>query len=102
MVNFPGRCLGFILNFDYSKKNLFQHMADRFKARFQSWNEKMLSQVGTLVLIKSVLKSLPMYTMSCFKIPKTICEQIDSTICNQTYSFPYLRFFLKSNFFVWS
>ena len=78
-------------------------MADRFKARFQSWNEKMLSQVGTLVLIKSVLKSLPMYTMSCFKIPKTICAQIDNTICNQTYSFPYLRFiFLKSNFFVWS
>jgi hypothetical protein len=45
--------------------------------KLSSWKGKYLSMGGHLVLINSVLSSLPMFILSLFKIPKGVLEKID-------------------------
>ena len=42
---------------------------------------KLLSQVGREVLIKSVIQTIPTYSMSCFKLPKGLIKEIETMIC---------------------
>ena len=41
---------------------------------------KLLSQVGREVLIKSVIQTIPTYSMSCFKLPKGLIKEIETMI----------------------
>jgi hypothetical protein len=50
---------------------------ERFQKKLSSWKGKMLSSGGRLVLINSVLSSLPMYMMSFFRIPKGVLKKLD-------------------------
>jgi hypothetical protein len=50
---------------------------DRIEKKLSGWKEKMLSVGGRLVLINSVLTSLPMFMMSFFELPKGVLEKID-------------------------
>lgn len=47
-----------------------------------AWKEKMLSKVGKETLIKVVAKATPTYTMSCFKVPNSLCKDLTSLIRN--------------------
>jgi hypothetical protein len=49
----------------------------RFQKRLSSWKGKRLSSGGRLVLINSVLSSLPMFMMCFFRIPKGVLEKLD-------------------------
>ena len=42
-----------------------------------SWKEKLLSIEGREVFIKSVAQAVPTYTMSCFQLPKTLCDDLE-------------------------
>ena len=42
----------------------------------------MLSKAGKEILIKAVAQAIPTYTMSCFKLPDTLCEELTSMIRN--------------------
>lgn len=46
------------------------------------WKEKLLLKAGKEVLIKEVAQAIPTYTISCFKLSDTLCEELMSTICN--------------------
>ena len=48
--------------------------------KLQGWKEKLLSQVGREVLIKSVIQAIPTYSMSCFKLPKGLIKNIEAMI----------------------
>ena len=42
------------------------------------WKEKKISKTGREVLIKTVAQAIPTYLMSIFKIPKAICDGMNS------------------------
>jgi hypothetical protein len=46
--------------------------------RINGWKEKFLSHVGKEVLLKSVIQAIPTYTMSVFRLPKTLCKEINA------------------------
>jgi len=50
---------------------------ERFQKKLSSWKGKMLSSGGRLVLINSILSSLPMFMMSFFRIPKGVLKKLD-------------------------
>ena len=59
-----------------AKKNLsyFDSMLAKFVKRLNGWQSSMLSDVGKITLIKHVLQSIPIYTLSALNLPKgTIC-----------------------------
>jgi len=53
---------------------------NRIKSRLSGWKSKHLSLVGRLVLLKSVLSSLPVYALSFFRAPSGIVSSIDSIL----------------------
>jgi hypothetical protein len=55
---------------------------ERFQKKLSSWKGKVLSSGGQLVLINSVLSSLPMFMLSLFRIPKGVHEKLD--FCRST------------------
>ncbi|XP_016168620.1 uncharacterized protein LOC107611179 [Arachis ipaensis] len=51
---------------------------DKVEEKLSLWKAKVLNKAGKLVLIKSVLNSLPVYYLSLFKMPKVVAEKLIS------------------------
>jgi hypothetical protein len=51
-------------------------LEERFHKRMVAWKEKYLSTAGKEVLVKSVAQALPVYIMSVFKLPLTLCDEL--------------------------
>ena len=64
------------------KRNTFNEIKEKFSKKLTGWKEKMLSKVGKEVLIKAVAQAIPTYTMSCFKLPDALCDELTSMIRN--------------------
>lgn len=58
-----------------SKKRVFGFLKERIKKRIQSWSAKTISRAGKIVLIRNVAQSIPAYCMTCFLLPKTLCQE---------------------------
>ncbi|KAL0458285.1 UNVERIFIED_CONTAM: LOB domain-containing protein 29 [Sesamum latifolium] len=65
-----------------SKRELFSAICDRIWNRLNGWNEKILSQAGKEVLIKSIIQAIPAYAMGCFKLPVTFLRELHSMTAN--------------------
>ena len=61
---------------------------ERFQKRLSGWKGKLLSSGGKLILINSVLSSLPMFMFLFFEIPREVLKKLD---------FYRSRFFWQSN-----
>lgn len=72
--------LGLSLFWGKSKKESLGYISDRIIKKVQGWGNKELNHAGKDVLIKSVLQPIPMYTFMCFKVPKSFCSRLDTTI----------------------
>jgi len=70
--------LGLPIGGDIRKISFWKPVVDRIVSRLSSWNHKFLSFGGHLVLLKSVLSSLPVYFLSFFKAPTGIISSIES------------------------
>lgn len=55
-------------------------MQERIKKKLQGWKEKTLSQAGREVLIKSVAQAIPTYLISCLKLTKKLCDEINAVV----------------------
>ncbi|XP_050238019.1 uncharacterized protein LOC126687502 [Mercurialis annua] len=65
---------------DWSKKPIFGFLRDRLHKRVLGWKEKFLPKAGREVLIKSIAQSIPTYIMSCFALPVSFCNEMQSII----------------------
>uniref|UniRef100_A0A2N9GCH6 Reverse transcriptase domain-containing protein n=1 Tax=Fagus sylvatica TaxID=28930 RepID=A0A2N9GCH6_FAGSY len=65
-----------------SKIKAFEDLPTKVWKKLQGWKEKLLSQAGREILIKAVTQVIPVYAMSCFRIPNEICASINSMLSN--------------------
>lgn len=75
-----GKYLGLPEHFGRKKKDLFASVVDRIHQRAASWSSKFLSTAGKMIMVKSVLAPMSSHPMSCFKLPQSICSNIQSTL----------------------
>lgn len=59
-----------------SKQNTFAHLKQRVANKLAGWKEKLLSNAGKEVLIKVIAQVVPSHTMSCFKLPNSLYEEL--------------------------
>ena len=62
------------------KKESFTHIKQQVWRKIQGWEAKLLTQAGREILIKAVAQALPTYTMACFKLPISLCNEIEGLI----------------------
>ena len=63
-----------------AKISFFNDIKLRVLSKLSSWQSKCFSSGGKEILIKAVAQAVPAYAMSVFKIPQTLCDDIDRAI----------------------
>lgn len=79
---FPVTYLGVLVFFGERKMVYFEHLIDKVRRVLEGWKAMLLSFSGRLTLIKSVLTSLPIYTLANSYVPKGIIKRVEQIICN--------------------
>ena len=74
------RYLGLPMATRKSKINTFKDLQENITKRVIGWKEKFISKAGREVLIKMVAQAILTYSMSLFKLPKSICDIINSLL----------------------
>jgi hypothetical protein len=70
--------LGLPIGSDPRKLAFWYLLVDRIKRRLSDWKSCNLSMGGRLILLKSVLSSIPVYFLSFFKTPSGIISTLES------------------------
>jgi hypothetical protein len=63
-----------------SKSGAFKYLRDRVWKKVLGWLEQLLLVGGKEILIKSVAQAVPTFSMSCFKLPRGLCDHINSLL----------------------
>jgi hypothetical protein len=61
-----------------SRTKAFKGIKDRIWKQLQDWKIKFLSQAGKEILIKAVIQAIPTYSIGVFRLPKTLCLEINA------------------------
>ena len=61
-----------------SIRKAFNRIKDLVGRKIAGWKGRLLSNAGREILIKAVAQATPTYTMSCFKIPDSLCTDLNS------------------------
>lgn len=75
-----GKYLGLLAEVGKSKMAMFSYIRDRVLQKLTGWKEKLLTQAGKEVLLKSIAFALPTNAMMCFKLPEGLCHQIEAAM----------------------
>lgn len=75
-----GKYLGLPEHFGRRKKDMFTSIVDRVRQKAASWRAKHLSAAGKLVMLNSVLSAVRSHPMTCFKLPKSLTNRIQSAL----------------------
>ena len=63
-----------------SKNGAFKYLKDYLWSKVQGWIEKTMATAGKEVLVKAVAQAVPVFSMSCFKLPRGLCEHLNMLI----------------------
>ena len=63
-----------------SKVNTFKDLREKITNQVLGWKEKYTSKAGQEILIKTVAQVIPTYSMGIFKIPRALCDAINSIV----------------------
>ena len=74
------RYLGLPMASGKSKVNTFKYLQEKITKRVRGWKEKFISKAGREILIQTVAQAIPTYSMSLFKLPNSICNNINSLL----------------------
>lgn len=69
--------LGNPLFLSKKKGESFAFLKKKVVERLEGWMTRTISKAGRSTLVKSVIQSIPVYTMSTYKLPKTFCQSLD-------------------------
>ncbi|KAI4969081.1 hypothetical protein ZWY2020_046411 [Hordeum vulgare] len=61
-------------------KGRFESLQATLSKRLVDWSEKYASQASKEVLIKAVAQAIPVYVMSIFKLPYSVCDELTKLI----------------------
>jgi hypothetical protein len=81
ITNSIDKYLGLPTHIGHSKQAAFSFIMDRIRKKLKGWKERYLSFAGRSILINAVIQAIPTYVMSCFLLPKGLCDQIERAIC---------------------
>ncbi|CAM8924063.1 unnamed protein product [Rhodiola kirilowii] len=74
--------LGLPLVIGRSKTDVFRWIEDNMISKIQDWKTLLLSAAGKEALVKSCYLSVPLFAMTCYKVPKVLCDKLTSTAIN--------------------
>ncbi|XP_025678312.1 uncharacterized protein [Arachis hypogaea] len=74
----PVKYLGVPLGANPRLVKTWKPIIDKVEEKLSLWKAKVLSKAGKLVLIKSVLNSLPVYYLSLYKMPQIVAKKLIS------------------------
>ena len=64
----------------WTKYSSFAQIKEKVWSKLKWWKEKLISQAGKDILIKSVAQTIPTYAMSCFRLPNCLIKKIEVLI----------------------
>lgn len=75
--NFPVTYLGLPLSVVKPNKDQFMPLVEKIEKKLGGWKGKFISKGGRLQLVQSVLSSIPVYHLMCFRLPQWLIRRID-------------------------
>lgn len=80
IMNECEKYLGLPMPSGKSKVRTFEELQEKISKIVLRWKEKFISKTGREILIKTMAQAIPTYSMSLFKLPRTICDNINSLL----------------------
>ncbi|XP_016173366.1 uncharacterized protein LOC107615862 [Arachis ipaensis] len=72
----PIRYLGIPLGANPRLVKTWKPIIEKVESKLSLWKAKVLNKAGKLILIKSVLNSLPIYYLSLYKMPRAVANKL--------------------------
>ena len=78
LMKFPFNYLGIPIVANPRKEEMWKPIIEKVKKKLSLWKHKLISFVGRVCLINSILNVLPLFFFSFFKIPMVVLSKLVS------------------------
>jgi len=76
IMGFLFKYLGVPIGGSYNRFAFWSGLLNKVRNKLSKWKGKIMSMAGRVTLIKSVISSMPLYLLSLFKVPKSVCREL--------------------------